>query len=84
MDHGKAEAISPVIHEYSQSSSQRISSINDAETQIGIDPMGFDPSLDEPSKVQERRERQGESLWYESFMPQLAAAPLISPQAHPK
>lgn len=58
MDHEKAEAISPVIHEYSRSSSQRISSINDAETQVGIDP-----SWDEPGLVDERRQRQGESLW---------------------
>lgn len=58
MDHEKAEAISPVIHEYSRSSSNRISSINDAETQVGNDP-----SLDEPTQVEDRRERQGESLW---------------------
>ena len=64
MDHEKAEAISPVIHEYSQSSSQRHSSINDGETQVGFE--GFDPSLDEPSRPEERLDRQGESLWSEA------------------
>jgi hypothetical protein len=57
MDHEKLQVVVPQIFEYDGPSSTA------SPEPLNIRP----PSIDEPEYVEDRRERRGESVWYENF-----------------